>query len=922
MPSGPEDRARENIDAMLYAAGWIVQDSDKANLAAGRGIALREFSLKKGHGRADYLLYVDKKAIGVIEAKPEGMTLSGTEPQSDKYATGMPESLPAWRRPLPFIYQSTGVETRFTNYMDPDPRSRGVFHFHKPETLTEWASGDNTLRGRLKSMPELDTSGLWDAQITAITNLELSLADNRPRSLIQMATGTGKTFTMVSSIYRLLKHGKAKRVLFLVDRNNLGKQAKGEFDKYVTPDDGRKFKDIYNVQRLESNAIGEVNKVVITTVQRLFSILKGESSFEGELEEDSLYESGAAEVKEAMPVEYNTAVPPEMFDIIVVDECHRSIYNVWRQVLEYFDAFIIGLTATPSKQTFGFFHKNLIMEYPHERAVTDGVNVDFDVYRIRTKISEGGATVEAGQFIGKRDREKREDRWERLDEDFSYERRQLDRDVIAKDQIRTVIRTFKEKLHTEIFPGRTEIPKTLIFAKNDSHAEDIIDAVREEFCKGNEFAQKITYRTTGIKVEDLISQFRNRYNPRIAVTVDMVATGTDFRALEIVLFMRTVRSRTYFEQMKGRAARIIDPDELKGITPDASAKTRFVIVDSVGVVESAVNESRPLERKPSASLKALFDHVKYGGTDPEVVSSIASRLARFERRLSQEDQQALADIAGGQGLGAISGAIVNALDPDVQEEEARREHDTVTSTKEERAVTVDRLIREAVEPLLNNELRERIINLKTAYEQVIDEVTTDVVIEAGYSTEARELAEVMTASFEQFIEENRDDIDALQVLYSRPYSKRITFKEVKELVKLMNSQPPYYWTTEKLWWAYNTLRPEKVHDLHTHELKANIVPLVRFAAGQEQELVPFDECVRERFQVWLDVQTAEGRTFTEEQLEWLRLIAQHIETSLAIDDEDFEYAPFAQMGGITKATKVFGKDLGTILTELNEALTA
>jgi len=507
----PEEQARKNIDAMLKAAGWDVHDAKAANVHSSRGVAIREFPLKKGYGFADYLLYVDGKAVGVIEAKPEGTTLTGVEIQAESYSEGFPDEYPAHLKPLPFIYQSTGVVTRFTNHLDPYPKSRRVFHFHKPETFARLLKADplvgsdkpSSLHGRvLKTMPPIDPTGFWPVQEKAVTNLEVSLRENRPRALIQMATGSGKTFTSISAVYRLIKFARAERVLFLVDRNNLGKQAHKEFQGYDTPDDGRKFTELYNVQRLTSASVDSVSKVVISTIQRIYSMLRGEE-LESDLEEGSLFDTGAGLVREPVEVAYNPAIPIEYFDFIVIDECHRSIYSIWRQVLDYFDAYLIGLTATPSKQTFGFFNQNLVMEYGHEEAVADGINVDFDVYSIRTRITESGSTIETEdcEYIRKRDRQTREERWEHLDEDFEYDPSELDKKVVAKDQIRTIIRTFKEKLPTEIFPGRTDVPKTLIFAKDDSHADDIVQIVREEFGRGNEFAWKLTYRTTGKKPE-------------------------------------------------------------------------------------------------------------------------------------------------------------------------------------------------------------------------------------------------------------------------------------------------------------------------------------------------------------------------------------------------------------------------------------
>ncbi len=571
--TGPEQEARVKIDAQLKQSGWVVQDRDEADVYAGQGVAIQEFKLKAGHGYADYLLFVDQQAVGVLEAKKEGFPLTGVEVQAKRYSEGLPDHLDAPHAPLPFCYLSTGVVTKFSNNLDPHPRSRRIFQFHRPDTLAEWLRMDtldawvksvvpkgqehvaaddtrpSTLRSRLQTLPPVNIPNLWQNKVKAVTGLERSLKEDRPRALIQMATGSGKTMLAITAIYRLVKFAGANRVLFLVDRGNLGEQAQKEFEGYRTPDDNRKFTDLYNVQRLTSHTIGSSSKVVISTIQRLYSMLKGEELFDDEQEEVSLFELEEPAVKEPLPVVYNTKIPPEYFDVIVIDECHRSIYSLWRQVLEYFDAYLVGLTATPAKHTFGFFKQNLVMEYGHEEAVADGVNVDFEIYKIRTRITAEGSTIQAedGTLVGIRDRQTRALRWQKPDEDVTYSAKELDRSIVATDQIRLIIQTFKQKLPIEIFPGRKEVPKTLIFAKDDSHAEDIVAIIREEFGKGNEFCQKITYKTTGAKPADLIQAFRNEYFPRIAVTVDMIATGTDIKAIEVVMFMRTVKSRVLFE---------------------------------------------------------------------------------------------------------------------------------------------------------------------------------------------------------------------------------------------------------------------------------------------------------------------------------------------------------------------------------------
>lgn len=637
-------------------------------------------------------------------------------------------------------------------------------------------------------MPPLEGGSLYPNQIEAVTHLEHSLKHNRPRALIQMATGSGKTIAAITDIYRLIKYGGARRVLFLVDRSNLGEQAEKEFQGFRAPDVNRKFTELYNVQRLTSNSIMGSSRVVISTIQRVYSMLRGEPDLDPTLEEGSQFETRGPALREPLPVVYNAAYPPEFFDVVVIDEVHRSIYTLWRQVVEYFDAFLVGLTATPSKQTLGFFHKNLVMEYDHERAVADGVNVDFEVYKIRTRISERGSTVEAepDTMLGYRDKQTRAMRWEAPDEDLTYDPNELDRRVVARDQIRTIIRTFRDRLPVDIFPGRKEVPKTLIFAKDDSHAEDIVEIVRDEFGRGNAFCQKITYKVTSANPRDLIQAFRNQYEPRIAVTVDMVATGTDIRPIEIVMFMRAVKSRVLFEQMKGRGVRIIDPNDLRTVSgEDAVAKTHFVIVDCVGMTETELADTQPLDRQRTVSLGALLEHVAMGGTDPDALSSLASRLARLDKQCGPEEHARVVETSGGPRLSDFSRAIVDALDPDRQLPEARRAFAVPAEeepTEKQVRQAAEILLKRATEPLATNPaLRALIQDLKRELEQVIDEVSQDELLEAGASEEAREKAQSLVADFERFIEENKDEIDALHFFYAQPYARRLSFRDIKDI---------------------------------------------------------------------------------------------------------------------------------------------
>ena len=559
------------------------------NLFAGPGVVVREVIMAPGHGQVDYLLYVEQRVVGVIEAKPEGTTLSGVEWQSAMYADGLPAEvrLRALDRDgrLPFVFEASGSETHFTNGFDPQPRARRIFAFPRPGTLARIvrdAEADPqhaTWRAKVRHLPPLDVAPLRPAQITAIEGVERALAQQRfDRSLVQMATGAGKTFAAVTECYQLLKHGGFSRVLFLVDRNNLADQTLAEFQNYRTPDDGRRFTELYNVDKLSSTGMLGSTSVVISTIQRVYRVLSGEAAPEGD-------DPGLDDYVPDAPVTvvYNPNLPPETFDLVIVDEAHRSIYGVWRGVLEYFDAHIVGLTATPGKQTFGFFRQNLVSEYTYPQSVADGVNVDFDLYRIRTRISEQGSHIDAGTVVPKVDRRTRVQRLEQLDEDLEYTSRQLDRAVTADSQIRLVLETFRDRLFTEIFPGRSTVPKTLIFCKDDAHAEEVVTRIREVFGKGNDFAAKITYSARDPKGQ--LQAFRTSATLRVAVTVDMIATGTDVKPLECVFFLRDVRSAAYFEQMKGRGARTIPSADFQAVTPDAEGKTRFVIVDAVGVTE-------------------------------------------------------------------------------------------------------------------------------------------------------------------------------------------------------------------------------------------------------------------------------------------------------------------------------------------------
>jgi len=714
-------------------------------------------------------------------------------------------------------------------------------------------------------------------------------------------------------------------VLFLVDTRNLGEQAEQEFMAYVPNDDNRKFSELYGVHRLKSGFVPTDNQVYISTIQRLYSILKEE-----ELDEKA-EEANPAEIRwegrQPVPVGYNPKLPIEFFDFIVIDECHRSIYNLWKQVLDYFDAFLIGLTATPDNRTFGFFNQNIVSEYTHEQAVTDGVNVGSDVYIIDTEITKKGGNIWKGQYVDRREKLTRKKRWEQLDEDVNYTGKQLDNDVVNPNQIRTVIRAFKEHL-PEMFPdrinekGELEVPKTLIFAKTDSHADDIIQIVREEFGEENKFCKKITYNSDDPK--SILAQFRNAYHPRIAVTVDMIATGTDVRPLECLLFMRDVKSRNYFEQMKGRGTRTITLDDLKKVTPTARyTKDHYVIVDAVGVTQSLKTDSRPLERKPSVPLKDLLEAITVGARDEDLFTSLANRLTRLEKQLSDKEQANFAQKAKNKTIKEVVKELLNAYNPDTLEEIRlkidKENPDAPPVEKEEKVKRITEELQNQAASTFTGELNDYIENVRKAHEQIIDMFNPDKLVAAGWDKDNKERAEELVKTFAEWIAKHKDEITALQIFYAQPYRRReLTYSMIRELVDKIIADKPTL-APLNVWRAYELL--ESVSGQPRNELVA-LVSLIRKVAGIDDTLTAYDKTVDKNFQNWVFKKQAGTLKFTEEQMLWLRMIKDHIAASVSFSVEDLDYLPFDAQGGKGKMWQLFGNDTEKIINELNEALAA
>jgi type I restriction enzyme R subunit len=920
-----EADARQQIDEKLAAAGWQIQDKSAINLFAVVGVAVRE--MPTDTGPADYMLFIAGKACGIIEAKREGASLGHVAEQSARYATSNTKHIQRWAatgQPLPFLFEATNHVIRFRDERDPAPRSRNVFHFHKPETLKDWLEQGDTFRARLQQLPELNTKGLRACQIDAVHGIEASLKQGKQRALLQMATGAGKTFTACTEVYRLAKFAKAKRVLFLVDRGNLGRQAHKEFQQYTTPDDGRKFTELYNAHILGPGGIGDEIKVTISTIQRMYSQLCGKE-MDDEIDEHSTFEMGASS-NAAQEVVYNPHIPIETFDVIIIDECHRSIYNLWSQVLDYFDAFLIGLTATPTKKTIGYFHQNVVSEYTHEDAVIDRVNVGYDIYRIKTEKSEKGGLMEAGTNIEVRDRLTKQKRWELLDEDEQYQRTQLDRSVIAPNQIRTVIQTFKDRCLPECFPGRSWVPKTLFFAKDDDHADRIVDAIRETFGEGNDFCKKVTYKVGKKGAENTIQEFRTSPRLRIAVTVDMIATGTDIKPLECLVFMRDVRSQAYYEQMKGRGTRVIGDDVLKKVTPDAPTKTRFVLVDAVGVTETDKTETKSLESKPSVTTEKLMQQIAMGDRNPESLQTLGNRLIRLDMKLSdgqrKQINKQLHNVLEQMGepteeanLTLVAAKLVHAGNTDFLAEKLKAEYGSDEVSDEQRNAVYEPLADAAIKPFHNSDLRELLETLRRDTDQLIDD-SADELIEAGYDAEK---AQGIITRYKNFIKEHKDELDAIQLIYTKPYTQRhLSYQQIEELAEEIK-QPPYNIAPLEVWKAYEQLEKSKVKGVPAKELLTNIVSLIRFSTGLSDVLEPFPELVKQRFDAWLQQQS----DFSVEQQQWLQRIKDQIANNAEFEMDDFEMIPACkEEGGLLKAQALFGKELPVIVQELNGYLIA
>ncbi|UTD06440.1 DEAD/DEAH box helicase family protein [Treponema denticola] len=899
----PEQKARVYIDAYLEDAGWTVVNRDEFVPEAINAQAVRE-NILKGNKEADYILYLDGKAIGVLEAKRKENNL-GLEvaEQAQNYGNILPDWIRAWKTPLPFIFLSNGETLLFKDMHDEKPSYKVLKKMLTPKDIVNLAGDDiDSEYAKLPSVPAVGAKGLRGCQFEAITKLELSFKQGFKKALIVLATGAGKTFTACTAAYRLLNYTSAKRVLFLVDRNNLGKQAEGEFGTYKLTETGNPFSDEYIVHRLKSvEKIGNAS-VVISTIQRLFAVLTGQEINDADDDEEMDNDENAPGKR--IQFTGNILLPPDFFDVIIIDECHRSIYGDWRQVLTYFNnAKIIGLTATPTPEAEAFFNKNRVVNYTLEKSIADGVNVPPRVYRIKTEISETGGTIKDGEKIKKVSNWSGKRKIQKQHEDRQFTKTDIDRSVVIPAQIETVVQAYKDSIYESLYPDRkkdwTMIPKTLFFAKTESHAEDILEAIKKVF--KNEFpnreipehyAKLITCKSGNSN--QLISDFRNNKDFRIAITVTLVATGTDIRPLEILVFMRDIHSEVLYTQMKGRGCRTFADDKLRNVTSNAASKDFYYLVDAVGVTEHEKSMPTPGgngDIKKVLPLKDLLEHLAHGELSDNNLELLADYLSNVNKKAESEDIIELNDLLGAITVKQLAVNIFESIAP---ESCSLPPYKDINEPNTERKILIS--------PLINNvKARKKLLEINAGFIKIALE-KQDTLIYAGFS---KEQAKEYIATFETYLDDNKDEIEALRILYNQE-KIAITYTMLKDLEKKLIAYNNQF-KPEFLWTCYQTLDGEsgKVKPLNREtelDVFTNLIQLVRYGYKLDDELVS----LKRRFGSYFNLYCGQAwRKFTPEQIEIVRQIAEYIVQNGCITNIELNNAKHDLF---VKAVPIFGAD--------------
>ena len=860
----PEEKARVKIDQWFAEAGWRVVDRDEyeANITAA---AIRE-GLLKGNLEADYFLFVNGKAIGVLEAKREEVDISSymVSEQVGTYARSVPHRYQAWQNPLPFIYKSNGKELLFKDLRNEDPDWVSLSRMHTIKEVVKMLGIDDPFAG----LPTLRKRGLRDCQYEAITELEKSFRSGQRKALMVLATGAGKTYTACLAAYRMLSYTPMRRVLFLVDRNNLGKQAEGEFGTFRLTETGDAFNTIFTVNRLKSANIPTDSNVVISTIQRLFSLLKGEEIVDDDETDDE------TDIEEEVTLPDNPNLPHDFFDLIIIDECHRSIYGNWRKVLEYFDtARLIGLTATPIPETTAFFNYNTVVNYTLEQSIADGVNVECRTYRIKTRETEEGGAILEGQRTKVETRYTGEVKTVSNKETKTYTKEELNRSIINPAQIKLILSTYRDIVYTELFndpprePNMDYLPKTLIFALNENHATNIVNIAKEVFGRADDrFVQKITYSAGDSN--ELIRQFRNDKDFRIAVTCTLVATGTDIKPLEVLIFMRDVASLPLYTQMKGRGVRTIGDEQLRNVTPNAISKDSFVLVDAVGVTEHQ-HTIPTLEGSENGTitLKELLERITHGNLPDNYLQRLAGTLSRLYNKADNAQREQFAHLAH-DDMKELATRIYSAL-----ENGTLPPYNDINEPNNER--------KGLVSPITNHaEARKYILILAAGFVNTLMPGEDELIFK-GFSTEE---AQNDTEAFEQYCNEHCDDIEALRIIYNNQ-GEPITYAMLKDLENKLKMESSRFSPT-RLWNSYAIFSLDKVKRTSKKqeaEALTNLIQLVRFAFHQIEQLESVYPSAKQFFNLWCGQKQG---SITNKQREVMSRIVDYIASNGACTVRD------------------------------------
>ena len=860
----PEEKARIKIDQWFADAGWEVINRDDYEPTC-TAVAIRE-GLLKDNLEADYFLFINGKAVGVLEAKREETDAFSSKvcEQAALYAKSVPNIYQTYQKPLPFIFTSNGKELYFCDFREQDHYFKQIMTIPTPHELVKKLGINDYFAG----LPTLHKKGLRDCQYEAITELEKSFRSGQKRALMVLATGAGKTYTACLAAYRMLSYTPMRRVLFLVDRNNLGKQAEGEFGTFRLTENGEAFNTIFTVNRLRSSSIPSESNVIISTIQRLFSFLKGDAIEDNEDDDEN-------EPTEEVILPPNLDLPHDYFDMIIIDECHRSIYKNWRKVLEYFDtARLVGLTATPIPETMAFFNNNRIVNYKLEKSIVDGVNVDCRVYRIKTQVTETGGAILAGEKFKEETRYTGEVKTVSSKETKTYTNKELNRSIINPAQIKLILSTYRDVVYTELFndpqrePNMDYLPKTLIFALNEAHATNIVQIAKEVFGRTDDrFVQKITYSAGDSN--ELIRQFRNDKDFRIAVTCTLVATGTDVKPLEVVMFMRDVESLPLYIQMKGRGVRTIGDEQLRNVTPNAFSKDCFYLVDAVGVTEHEMTIPTASDEPTTKTitLKELLERISHGYIPDEYLKRLAATLARIYNKADDSQRKEFTRLSR-DDMKELSARIYDALEkgtlpPFVSTEKPNLERKGLVS------------------PLANHaDARRYLLILAAGFVNTLMP-GEDTLISKGFSIEE---AKNTTEAFEEFCRENADEIEALRIIYNNE-GEPITYSMLKDLehkLKMANN----HFAPKQIWNSYAVLSPGKVKRSTTKEESdalTNIIQLVRFAFRQIERLDSVVTTSKQYFNLWLG---QNQREITDKQREVISRIVDYIASNGACTVRD------------------------------------